>query len=555
MKAELYRVLYDHETDQDDELAVKVNEIIRVTNKDSPDWWLAERVNGSNEFGLVPSNFIEKIAHEENEDQKLAIVTQDYTAQSSDELTLQLNGIITILEQDVAEGWWKGDLNGKIGVFPADHVTLLSGAEPSTHEQKSKNGFKLAAYGVKQGGIGSILAGGFGLKRSSTTAGHRTSIQSNASSAETQTMATPAKPPPIKTQLTTPKSTSSPVKAMVIHDYNPENDGNSKKKSCKIRFKKQMKLKLDEIRLMRGEYVTVIDQIENDGWWKGMNEAGATGIFPSNFAQIVDQEISPPQRPHRTRPATVVKPETTSSPQPPPVPVGTRPTSLLTQRETSNSPPPRPTTLPPRPQAQPVAPPRRLDTTRTNTSHKRIPSIPLISPDLPPLSPVHDQKPTRPIPHPIEAPPRPPATQPKSPTENALHHAMAKPPKINQLAKPGSKPSGAVAESSTIVPPPRSFVATNTSPNASEESEKKESVPPFPKRSMPSVPESPQIIKKTDGSEDNSSLIDLSQVRRLIQAETQELRQTFEAKLEQERQERLQLQAELQELKSILNSS
>lgn len=32
-----------------------------------------------------------------------------------------------------------------------------------------EDAFKLAAYGVKQGGIGSILAGGFsGLKRSST---------------------------------------------------------------------------------------------------------------------------------------------------------------------------------------------------------------------------------------------------------------------------------------------------------------------------------------------------------------------------------------------------
>lgn len=32
-----------------------------------------------------------------------------------------------------------------------------------------EDAFKLAAYGVKQGGIGSILAGGFSLKRSSTT--------------------------------------------------------------------------------------------------------------------------------------------------------------------------------------------------------------------------------------------------------------------------------------------------------------------------------------------------------------------------------------------------
>ncbi|OBZ86800.1 SH3 domain-containing kinase-binding protein 1 [Choanephora cucurbitarum] len=494
MKAELYKVLYDHETDQEDELAVKANEIIRVTNKDSPDWWLAEKVDNSKEFGLVPSNFVEKIAHEE--DKKLAMVLQDYTAQSSDELTLQANGIITILDQDVAEGWWKGDLNGKIGVFPADHVTLLS---ESTHEQgrSKKDGFKLAAFGVKQGGIGSILAGGLGLKRSSTTGGHRTSIQSTtvSSSAESQPMAIPPRPQPVKTQSTASKSSSSthtsPTKAMILHDYKPEND--------------------DEIQLMRGEYVTILDQMENDGWWKGKNEAGNIGVFPSNFAQIVDQEVlSPPPRPTRTRPATVVKPETTpvakpdtTQAQPPPVPVGTRPTSLLTQRDVSSTPPPRPTTLPPRPQTQPVAPPRRIDTNK----HKRMPSIPLTSPDLPPLSPVHDQKPTRPIPQPGEM------VAQKSPTD--VLQTMAKPPKILTKSKP------------------------STETNSQEES-----VPVIPKRSMPSV---------QTALENDSAMLDAGQVRRLIQAETDALRQMFEAKLEQERQERLKLRAELQQLKASLH--
>lgn len=44
----------------------------------------------------------------------------------------------------------------------------------------SEDAFKLAAYGVKQGGIGSILAGGFSLKRSSTSA--RSSMNERPSS-------------------------------------------------------------------------------------------------------------------------------------------------------------------------------------------------------------------------------------------------------------------------------------------------------------------------------------------------------------------------------------
>jgi hypothetical protein len=50
----------------------------------------------------------------------LAIVTQDYLAQSPEEISLQKNRIVTVLDQHVSEGWWKGDLNGKTGVFPAN---------------------------------------------------------------------------------------------------------------------------------------------------------------------------------------------------------------------------------------------------------------------------------------------------------------------------------------------------------------------------------------------------------------------------------------------------
>lgn len=56
VKIEIYKALYDYETDKEDELSLKEGEIIKITNKDSPDWWLAERLNNSKEYGLIPSN-------------------------------------------------------------------------------------------------------------------------------------------------------------------------------------------------------------------------------------------------------------------------------------------------------------------------------------------------------------------------------------------------------------------------------------------------------------------------------------------------------------------
>ncbi|KAI7890299.1 SH3 domain-containing protein [Mucor mucedo] len=544
---ELYKAAFAYETDKEDELSLKVGETVRISNKDSPDWWLAERIDNNKEFGLVPSNFLEKIPVKEGI--ILAIVTKDYLAQSPEELSLQKNRIVTILEKDVGEGWWKGDLNGKTGLFPADHVELVEeGEHPEDNDSKSKkDAFKLAAYGVKQGGIGSILAGGFSLKRSSTSArssmNERPTSTNSTSHPETSAPSIPNKPHPTiakpveQVAAPTKKGTMS-SRAMVLHDYAPESE--------------------DEIKLMRGEYVTVIDQLENDGWWKGTSESGETGVFPSNFVQILEED-KPPQRPVRARPATVkteapvVAAPPESMARPPPVPVTTRPTSLLSQREGSSlgSPPPRPTTTPPRPITSPPVP----STRRTNSivspppieiGHRRIPSIPLTSPDLPPMSPGFE-RPTRPI-------PRPTSTissdlyGARSPEahQNALNH-MAKPPKMNF----GAKAPHAVPPSPSTSRP----VSTND-----------EVIPPVPKRSMPPLPEKTilpnnfdqsQVPEKKTPPHRNIALpstpdpLDMK-IRQLIKVETDKIRQEFENKLEQERMERQRIQDELDELKASL---
>lgn len=50
-----------------------------------------------------------------------------YKAQNDDELTLTEGDIITVLSEDGQDaGWWKGELNGKIGVFPDNFVVIIS---------------------------------------------------------------------------------------------------------------------------------------------------------------------------------------------------------------------------------------------------------------------------------------------------------------------------------------------------------------------------------------------------------------------------------------------
>ena len=48
-----------------------------------------------------------------------ARVLFDYKKAADDELTLSVNDIITVLDKNLEdEGWWKGEFNGRIGVFP-----------------------------------------------------------------------------------------------------------------------------------------------------------------------------------------------------------------------------------------------------------------------------------------------------------------------------------------------------------------------------------------------------------------------------------------------------
>lgn len=54
-----------------------------------------------------------------------------YTALNEDELTLVEGQVVTILSKDVEDkGWWKGEVDGKIGVFPDNFVKIITQPTP-----------------------------------------------------------------------------------------------------------------------------------------------------------------------------------------------------------------------------------------------------------------------------------------------------------------------------------------------------------------------------------------------------------------------------------------
>lgn len=54
---------------------------------------------------------------------KKAKVTFKYEANDADELTLDVGDMIEVI-CEVEDGWWRGKLNGKTGLFPSNFVEL-----------------------------------------------------------------------------------------------------------------------------------------------------------------------------------------------------------------------------------------------------------------------------------------------------------------------------------------------------------------------------------------------------------------------------------------------
>lgn len=60
-----------------------------------------------------------------------------YDAAIEDELTLAKDDIVTIITKDVEDkGWWKGELRGKIGLFPDNFVEIITPADAATQQKK-----------------------------------------------------------------------------------------------------------------------------------------------------------------------------------------------------------------------------------------------------------------------------------------------------------------------------------------------------------------------------------------------------------------------------------
>ncbi|XP_073942857.1 CIN85 and CD2AP related isoform X3 [Choristoneura fumiferana] len=139
------RAVFSYQPANPDELPLNVGDVIDVLGEVEEGWWQGRR---QGRVGVFPSNFVVMLdaqpapfepppyepvpALPPKPVKELCRVLFPYTAVNEDELTLAEGEIVTIVSKEAPDrGWWRGEINGRIGLFPDNFVQLLP---PVTHE-------------------------------------------------------------------------------------------------------------------------------------------------------------------------------------------------------------------------------------------------------------------------------------------------------------------------------------------------------------------------------------------------------------------------------------
>lgn len=77
----------------------------------------------------------------------------------------------------------------------------------------------------------------------------------------------------------------------------------------------------NELELVEGEYVTNIEMVDDD-WWMGTNAKGESGLFPSNYVELVEEEETPAPAPVTQQPTPAAPPQATHPTAAPTAPSG-----------------------------------------------------------------------------------------------------------------------------------------------------------------------------------------------------------------------------------------
>uniref|UniRef100_A0A4W5MR85 Intersectin-1 n=1 Tax=Hucho hucho TaxID=62062 RepID=A0A4W5MR85_9TELE len=145
-KPEIAQVIAPYTATGAEQLTLAPGQLILIRKKNPGGWWEGElQARGKKrQIGWFPANYVKLLSPSTNKTTpteptppKLPMPTvcqvigmYDYMAQNDDELPFGKGQIINVLSREDPD-WWKGELNGSVGLFPSNYVKLTTDTDPS----------------------------------------------------------------------------------------------------------------------------------------------------------------------------------------------------------------------------------------------------------------------------------------------------------------------------------------------------------------------------------------------------------------------------------------
>ncbi|XP_032597593.1 serine-rich adhesin for platelets isoform X1 [Drosophila grimshawi] len=314
-------VEYEYAAKEPDELDLHKGAILHRIKQMPGGWWQGTlKANGIT--GMFPDNFVRVLEPSSNgnhSDDSAVVqlreksatsnrrckVIYSYTQVNDDELTLAVGDVIEFLGE-VEEGWWRGRLRSKVGVFPSNFVRHIEPSPILASKRPPTIGATVttAALTAKAANIATTVVP---TNTTTTTAaapaiGAATTTAATSATKQTKSRATASTNATTVAAATAATVASAATAAVAAPTLPPK----PQRDYCRVEFPYAPQNE-DELELKVDDIISVVSmELPDKGWWKG-ELRGKVGVFPDNFVKLLAPSEAPPPLPPprpRARPRT-----------------------------------------------------------------------------------------------------------------------------------------------------------------------------------------------------------------------------------------------------------
>nr|XP_029516752.1 SH3 domain-containing kinase-binding protein 1-like [Oncorhynchus nerka] len=327
-------VEFDYEAQQEDELSLRVGDIIIKVTKDDGGWWKGE-IDGRR--GLFPDNFVREMKKEVKRaagpksglsngstspvpepDLRPArkgtppLHTHTYLGRLMSPcsytdpireigISVRLSFVLHT-HGEVEEGWWQGSLNGKTGMFPSNFTRELEDTPPSLDTSTRSSQEELRSNKTSKDSPGSESDGGESRSDSGEIQPKKVRGFGFGDIFKDQPIRLRPASGDMDTEGEKTQVRKSPSVSLETMKAEPERMGKGRE-LCKVIFPYDAHNE-DELSMKEGEIVTIINRdCADTGWWMG-EIGGRKGVFPDNFVKLLIPDVEK-ERPKKTPPPSV----------------------------------------------------------------------------------------------------------------------------------------------------------------------------------------------------------------------------------------------------------